>query len=98
MISYLMHMIVADGHTPYIRIDLRHDENKILLSLVKPTAVQMSLNLSKKYFQKRRITGRYLLGQTRLAGKLREIKIPLDSILMVYAKEAGLGWHIRKPE
>ena len=90
----MIYLIEKDDHTPQIMIDLGNKANAGLRELLDPKQERAVLDVSRRLFVNRLCAPRHLCGRTKIGDKTVDLKIPLSSILSVFARESGIGWRL----
>ncbi len=90
----MIDLIERDACTPHAVIDLRHPANHRLSRLIKTDKERVILDISRRAIARRHIGSRHLTGRTRLNQCPVDLKIPIVSVLSVFAREHKVGWKL----
>lgn len=81
--------MVDSGHTPYIIVDAERPGVEVPRAYVKDGKIV--LNLSAAATQGLSLGNEWVEFSARFAGVVHRVRLPLDAILGVYARETGEG-------
>ena len=85
-----MHEWISDsGHTPHVIVDATQDGVEVPAAYVKDGKIV--LNLSTAATQRLQLKNEAVQFDARFAGTVHHVRVPIQAILGIYARETGEG-------
>jgi stringent starvation protein B len=81
--------MVDNGFTPHLVVDARHDRVQVPKEHVKDGKIV--LNVSHSATRALNLGNQSVTFETRFGGVPRQLEIPIDAVLGIYARETGQG-------
>lgn len=85
----ILEWLLDNDSTPYILVDASHPDVKVPNEHVKDQ--QIVLNISPAAIQHWHVDNFSLSFSARFSGRVRQIYVPMDALMAIYAQENGLG-------
>lgn len=89
LLRALYDWIVESGCTPHVTVDATHEDVQVPAHTIEDGRV--TLNIAPEAIHALQMEDTHLAFNARFGGKDFSIWIPIEAIMMVYAKETGAG-------